>query len=471
MDILDKFNIKIINNKRYYEFNFSKKIYGYELENTIPYLFKYRDLVVQTSRWNQLAVQITQYLYEKNPKNDEELLSVHYDFSNSPVFSREKKTNFSSFKHLFLNTNHSAGHSFRSIQTILLFFGVDLSECYFLVRRHIVAEPAEIKAYFRNYTILQYKKFLQYKGFDKIKIPSLIKNIDTLNTYLNKIKTAFNDFYLFDDFYYFINYKGKFLEYIRDKYASNEKFIKACETNLSFLESFYKNRYVLEKIGDINIETFKDKLVQETNLLFESLGAIVISSHKLYSVMRLKYRNEMSKLGELNNPSCFFQICELLLSRKYIFKKPFISKSKDISLSNDQLMTSYAYSQEKITVALLTKYADKMHFKRIDNILKFFIDISEQYIQIDIDTLIDKDSLGISDDFIEKIRKEIIYYINSFGPIHTSKYVGYTILPSIDLKWNKYLLIGIIRTFLNDELKIEYTDNAYNKTDFIIKIR
>ena len=41
-----------------------------------------------------------------------------------------------------------------------------------------------------------------------------------------------------------VNYKGKFLEYIRDKYASNEKFIKACETNLSFLESFYKNRYV-----------------------------------------------------------------------------------------------------------------------------------------------------------------------------------------------------------------------------------
>ena len=468
MDMFEKYNLKIIDDKRYYVFDFSKKIYSYALENTIPYLFKFRDLVVQTYKWNQLAVQVATYLYEREPKTDEELLSIRYDFSNSPVFSREKKTNFSPFKHLYLNTNHSAGHSFRSIQTILLFFGVDLSECYFLIRRHIAAEPDEIKTYFRNSTMLLYKKYLQFKGFDEIKIPSLLKNIDTLNVYLNKMKTAFNDFYLFDDFYY---YKYKFLEYVREKYASNEKFVRACEVNLSYLESFYKNRNVLEKIDNINIETFKEKLVHESNQLFESLGTMVISSHKLYGVMRLKYRDEMSKLGELNNPDSFFQICELLLSRKYVFEKSFISKSKDILLSNDELMMSYAYSQEKITVASLTKYADKMHFKRIDNILKFFIDISDQFVQVSVDTLIDKNSLEISDDFVEKIRKEMVYYIKSFGPIETSKYIGYSVLPSIELKWNKYLLVGIIRTFLNDELEIEYTDKTYNKTDFIIKIR
>ena len=190
-----------------------------------------------------------------------------------------------------------------------------------------------------------------------------------------------------------------------------------------------------------------------------------------FDSQRIKYREEMSKLGNLNNPNEFFQVCELLLSRKYVFEKPFISRTKGILLSNDELMTSYAYTQEKITVSMLTKYADKMHFKRIDNILKCFIDVSEQYVQVSIDTLIDKDSLDISNDFIEKIRREIVYYINSFGPIETSKYVGYAVLPSIDLKWNKYLLVGIIRTYLNDELKIEYTDNTYNKTDFIIKIR
>ena len=285
------------------------------------------------------------------------------------------------------------------------------------------------------------------------------------------MKTAFDDFYLFDDFSYFMNYKSKFLEHIKDKYASNEKFVKACEVNLSYLESFYKNRYVLEKIDNINIETFKEKLVHESNLLFDSLGTMVISSHKLYGVMRLKHRDEMLKLGELNNPSVFFQVCELLLSRKYVFEKPFISKSKTLSLTNDELMMRYAYSQQKITVASLTKYADKMHFKKIDSILKFFVAISEQYVQVSIDTLIDKDLLNISDDLVEKIRKEIVYYINSFGPIETSKYVGYSVLPSIELKWNKYLLIGIVRTFLNDELKIEYTEKAYNKTDFIITLR
>ena len=31
MDIFDKYKLRIINNKRYYEFGFSAKIYSYEL--------------------------------------------------------------------------------------------------------------------------------------------------------------------------------------------------------------------------------------------------------------------------------------------------------------------------------------------------------------------------------------------------------------------------------------------------------
>lgn len=471
MDIFKKFNLKIINNKRYYEFDFSNKIYSCELENTIPYLFKYGDLIVQTSKWNQLAVQIVTYLYEKNPKTDEELLSIRYDFSNTPVFSKEKKTNFSSFKHLFLNTNHSAGHAFRSIQTILSFFGVNLSECYFLIRRHINVEPTDVKTYFREITILQYRNFLKFKGFKEEKILILLKNIDKLNLYLNKMKTAFNDFYLFDDYYYFTNYKSKFLEYLNEKYSSNEKFLKASEINLKYLDSFYRNRPVIEKINTIDIDAFKEILIQEAASLFNSLNSFVISSHKLYSIMRLKYREEMSKLDELNNQDYFFQICEVLLSREYIFEKPFISKSKGISLTNDELMIRYAYSQEKITVPMLRKYADKMHFKRVDNMLTFFVEISDQYVQVDVDTLINKDSLDINDEVISKIKDEIMFYIKSFGSVYTSKYVGYDVLPSINIKWNKYLLIGLIRTFLNNDFEIEYTNNAYNRTDFIIKIR
>ena len=68
MDIFDKYKLRIINNKRYYEFGFSAKIYSYELTHAIPYLFKYKDITIQTSGWSQLAIKILNYLYEKNGK-------------------------------------------------------------------------------------------------------------------------------------------------------------------------------------------------------------------------------------------------------------------------------------------------------------------------------------------------------------------------------------------------------------------
>ena len=137
---------------------------------------------------------------------------------------------------------------------------------------------------------------------------------------------------------------------------------------------------------------------------------------------------------------------------------------------NKHTLIKVDYSQEKVTVYMLGEYADKMHFKRIDYLLKFFTEISDQFIQVNVDTLVDKDTLNISDDFLKELKKELQFLIENFGPIKTQELKGYHLLPSIDLEWNKYLLVGLIKTFLSESFKIDYTDRFYNKTDFIIDL-
>lgn len=314
-----------------------------------------------------------------------------------------------------------------------------------------------------------YGKFFEFLGYEKNKISTIVGNIDKINIYLSKMNTSYNDFYLFDDYYYFTNYKCKFLEYVNEKFSKNEKFIRACELNLKYLDSFYKNIEVIKKLLSIDWKKLKLIVYDESSALFESLNNSIISSHKLFSVMRLRHREDMQMLGEFNNENSFFNVCEVLLSKKYYFDRPFISKTKVINLSNDKLMVRYAYTLDKVNVSLLTKYADKMHFKRIDNYLNFFVEISDEYVQIDIDTIINKKTLNISEEFIEKVKSEILYYINTYGEINTINYKGYSLLPIFDKKWNKYSLIGIIRTYLSEVFSIEYTDNTYKKTNFIIR--
>ena len=110
-----------------------------------------------------------------------------------------------------------------------------------------------------------------------------------------------------------------------------------------------------------------------------------------------------------------------------------------------------------------------MHLRYIDSYLDFLISNSELFVQINIDTAVKKDLLMINENILTKIENDLNYYINSFGPIDSRKYNDYSNLPRLRTGWNKYLLVGIIRTFLNDKYIIEYTDSMYNMTDFIIR--
>ena len=42
-------------------------------------------------------------------------------------------------------------------------------------------------------------------------------------------------------------------------------------------------------------------------------------------------------------------------------------------------------------------------------------------------------------------------------------------LPKLEKTWNKYLFVGIIRSYFNEEFEIENTTNYYDTTDFIIR--
>ena len=74
-----------------------------------------------------------------------------------------------------------------------------------------------------------------------------------------------------------------------------------------------------------------------------------------------------------------------------------------------------------------------------------------------------------SDD-IEEINDKINFIINTYKSINTKKFRGFYIFPTIPkYKWNKYLLVGIIRSYFDDYYEIENTSNTYDTTEFIIR--
>jgi hypothetical protein len=96
-------------------------------------------------------------------------------------------------------------------------------------------------------------------------------------------------------------------------------------------------------------------------------------------------------------------------------------------------------------------------------------DMSDEFVQISIDTMMKKEQLKIAEDKLNKIRKMLNLIFDRFDEIKTESFNGYSMLPSLNIRWNKYLLVGIVRSFFENEYEVDDTDATYDKTEFIIR--
>lgn len=139
------------------------------------------------------------------------MLNIKYSWSKTKVFSKIKRTNYTPFRDLYLNTNHTSTHALMSIQCLLRAYDVDPKECYLLINRHPIAEPVDVREYIINRERRGFAKSLLARRFSFARVYKILSNFDVVNKLLTKTSPSFDNFYLFDD-YYFTNYKSKVIE-------------------------------------------------------------------------------------------------------------------------------------------------------------------------------------------------------------------------------------------------------------------
>ena len=162
------------------------------------------------------------------------------------------------------------------------------------------------------------------------------------------------------------------------------------------------------------------------------------------------------------------------INAQYI--KPGWSTTKEVSVKNNgtlntnyNVIRNHIEKYEKFSIKTIHDYEKKMNIRCVNNYLQFMEDMSDDYVQIDINTMLKKDKLNISSSELEYIKKSVDLILNNFSIINTENFKGYSLLPKIRYVWNKYLLIGILRTFYSDDYEIVNTGNKYSNTDFEVR--
>ncbi len=257
---------------------------------------------------------------------------------------------------------------------------------------------------------------------------------------------------------------------IHDKFSGISieriKTILYYELNKNLL-SLSNSRYIY--LDNINISREDKESIREIiENTFIELNSEIISVDKLYAKIFLAYPHILENLKYIDSSFALFSLLEKT-HPDYNYYRPLLSKTSNKNMTTMGLIVDYIKDLDQFNIKMINDYCNNMNIAQIGNTTEFIDKVSNDFVQIDVDTMIKKEKLNISDFQLNEIKKVLDLILNNYEEINTKHFEGYVVLPKLLIAWNKYLLVGIIKTYLSNYFKIEYTDRYYHITDFIIR--
>ena len=217
----------------------------------------------------------------------------------------------------------------------------------------------------------------------------------------------------------------------------------------------------------------KDEAIEELksviDYLFVDYNCKTISAHKLFSILKKDNPTLLERLNVINDSYALFSLVYVLFNNQYSVNRPLISKESDETIYGYTLINNFIRSQDSFDNTTISNYVNRVQITGLYSYLEFMEEKSDDFVQINISTMVSKDKFDISNDQLKKIDDFLIMFFDICDSIDLSQFHGYSFLPELSYPWNKYLLVGIIRSYFSNKYTIKNTTGNFKTTDFIIE--
>ena len=180
------------------------------------------------------------------------------------------------------------------------------------------------------------------------------------------------------------------------------------ETNNGLIWTSSKT-FIYYKYLNISADTVDElrKLIDEQ---FESMKTVVISSRKIYAKMSLTNKELLEKLHLTHGQFTLFSLMKYLYPDLY-YSRPLVSTKVMEQKSSYALIKNHAQKFDRFDHNTILDYVAKMNIGGLYSYLEFMDDMSDEYVQINIDTIKSKAS-SLEIDITNKKKKYSIIIIN-----------------------------------------------------------
>lgn len=225
------------------------------------------------------------------------------------------------------------------------------------------------------------------------------------------------------------------------------------ETN-NGLVRYGPNKYIYKKDIKVSVDVINKLQSILENLIKNSDG--IVSINNLFIDIYYNYNYLIEELDIFNNAFSLFSLLREYFKDLYNFHRPLIFDKKYESMNVYTLIKKKLGHLQQISFNDIKEELIKMGLRENytrDELIDF---LSDTFVLIDDKTLVNKNHFNLSNTIIEEIKLILNLYLNREKEIDTKAFNSYNIFPKTRYKWNKYLLIGIIKSYLYNDYKLTY---------------
>jgi hypothetical protein len=222
--------------------------------------------------------------------------------------------------------------------------------------------------------------------------------------------------------------------------------------------------FVYSKNININSNTLKKLKIFIENIFAETQGD-VISSRKIYGRMAYKDPVLLKSLIPIKDQYGLFSLMKWFFKEQYFFRRPKIAKNEKALIDP---LRNYLLTQDYFDKNLVENFLESRGFYININYLELIEEMSEEFVQVSKDKMVNKRVINISENDIFSIEKNVDGILRILKQMDIKTINDFKFYPTLKQSWNSYLLLGIIRSYLENKFNILNQGSMYDRTNFII---
>lgn len=197
-------------------------------------------------------------------------------------------------------------------------------------------------------------------------------------------------------------------------------------------------------------KTYNDELFNFVIDVLQKIDCEMVSAKIVYAQLRLFKEELFNSINEINEYDKFCEYIRKEFEGRLYINKPFIS-NKPIRSATD-VTCDYLKTLEGFDKNTIDEFDAKIGLESHKGYDIYLNKMSEEFVQIDETMMVKKDIFNISSDLLRRITRNLDIYFKNEEVLNTKTFKSYFTFPKLEgYEWNKHLLIGIIRSYLNEK--------------------